>query len=122
MSPRRCRPVVAVACLLLLMAAPWMPSLGLAPLAHAQDEHEATEQSVAPGTLEVRSTPPGAAVIVNGRRLGATPLTLVMPSDLRLNVQVELAGYQSQEQTVTITSGQTQSVALSLEPLEAQPE
>lgn len=73
-----------------------------------------TEYAAEPGTLAVESTPPGAAVIVNGRRLGVTPLTLVMPSDATLRVRLELEGHQAQEETITIGAGQTHAMTVTL--------
>jgi hypothetical protein len=56
------------------------------------------------GHLVVRSTPSGAAVIVNGRWSGRTPLTLDRVALGRHAVRVVLPGYQTAREDVQLTS------------------
>jgi hypothetical protein len=73
---------------------------------------------VAPkGRLVVRSSPPGALVFVDGRRLGETPATL---RDLPLGphtVQVARAGYVPQSESITLSAAQpVHTMAVVLQP------
>jgi serine/threonine protein kinase len=53
----------------------------------------------APRTLQVRTIPPGARVLVDGRYAGQSPVVLPAPSAQAL-VRVQLRGYQDQERHV----------------------
>jgi hypothetical protein len=65
--------------------------------------------------LEVTSTPPGAAVTVNGKAAGKTPTTASVPAFSRAKVSVSLSGYKPYESTVTPKSTKTVKVAATLE-------
>ena len=68
-----------------------------------------------PGYLEVRSSPPGAAVTIAGLRRGVTPLTI---SDLppgRHTVLIESSA-GSTTRTITVESGQTALLTAELQP------
>jgi hypothetical protein len=67
-------------------------------------------QGLVAGTLEVNSTPQGAAITVDGEDTGAvTPASFQAPEgDYR--VTLTLAGYQPWTQTVHVTAGQTTTV------------
>lgn len=57
------------------------------------------------GTLEVRSTPPGASVTVNNRTVGTTPLVLAdFPAGTHA-VRVESAGFQRWSRAVLVSAG-----------------
>jgi TonB family protein len=62
--------------------------------------------SVAParGALHVESTPPGAAVAINGENKGVTPLDVPELPFAVYEVRVDLKGYQPQTQSVALTS------------------
>ncbi len=70
---------------------------------------------VGPGILVVDTRPAGAAVLVDGKRVGATPLVLpgVMSGSHR--VRLELPGYRPWETTVAIKAGTRSRVTASLE-------
>lgn len=57
-----------------------------------------------PGRLLVRSTPAGARVFVDGRSVGATPVTLRDLDPGPHTVRIARDGYQDAERRVTITS------------------
>lgn len=73
--------------------------------------------SVAAGRLLVRSTPSGAAVAVNGRRRGVTPLSI---EDLPLgshHIQVARSGYRPTTRQVRVTANRpTATVSVTLAP------
>jgi hypothetical protein len=67
------------------------------------------------GTLRVESRPSGAAVTIDGRAVGTTPLQV---SDLAPGahvVRIELPGHRPWSTTATIVAGQSIRVAASLE-------
>jgi len=47
-------------------------------------------------TVTVNSVPAGASVSVNGRRVGKTPVELVVSQGAKLDATVELPGYKPQ--------------------------
>ncbi|MCE9573737.1 MAG: PEGA domain-containing protein, partial [Deltaproteobacteria bacterium] len=68
--------------------------------------HAATAPVIAPATLEIASTPPGAAIFIGGEPTGlVTPATLtgVGPGDLE--VRVELPGHQPSARVLDLKSG-----------------
>ena len=88
------------------------------PDADRKDLHDALKRlrpSLA--LLQVESTPPGATVYVDRRDLGArgqTPVTLALPP-ARVTVMVELQGYRTVEQSLTLAQGRTAVVQPTLE-------
>jgi hypothetical protein len=91
------------------------PSRGIAKAARAP----APPPRVVPveGRLLVRSTPAGATVIVNGRTVGATPLTIRGVNPGRHSVHVSRSGYVAQERQVSIDAERpAQSVSFDLAP------
>lgn len=66
------------------------------------------------GTLNVESRPPGAAVTINGKPSGITPMTIdaLAPGDYR--VTLSLAGYQPFATTVRVVAGERTRAAASL--------
>jgi len=67
------------------------------------------------GKLAVRSTPPGAEVLVGGESLGTTPLELSLTAGERQLV-VRLEGYQEQLRPALVQAGQGVSVDVTLAP------
>lgn len=64
-------------------------------------------------SLTVKSTPGGATVLLNQRRVGKTPLTLkVVPGTYK--VTVSRSGYKSVTRTVIVKTGQPASIAVTL--------
>ena len=74
------------------------------------------------GTLTVQSTPPGAAVTINGKWSGRTPLTRATPFG-DYAVRVLLPGYQTRQEQVSLSADSTSgtvSVQLQREPATAR--
>jgi hypothetical protein len=67
------------------------------------------------GALTVDSRPPGATVVVDGKAVGQTPLTLSDVSEGMHSVSIELTGYNSVTTSVRVAAGQKNRVAASLE-------
>lgn len=68
-----------------------------------------------PLLLTVDSRPIGAAVIIDGRRVGRTPLTIEQITEGEHLVELEMDGYQRWTSTVQVRAGQGNRVAASLE-------
>lgn len=70
--------------------------------------------AVSTGTLAVESRPPGAAVAINGKPSGKTPLTIndLPPGEYR--VTLTLAGYRDFATTVRVVAGERARAAASL--------
>jgi eukaryotic-like serine/threonine-protein kinase len=66
---------------------------------------------MAAGSLEVRSDPPGATVVVGGRQRGVTPLTI---ADLGPGVHDVLLGHggRSRLERVTVSAGRTSTISV----------
>ena len=63
------------------------------------------------GTLTVQSTPPGAAVTINGKWSGRTPLTRATPFG-DYAVRVPLPGYQTRQEQVSLSADSTSAHAV----------
>ncbi|HUU01693.1 MAG TPA: PEGA domain-containing protein [Myxococcota bacterium] len=57
-----------------------------------------------PGTLSIETEPPGASVLINGKRAGVAPVEGKVGAET-YKVEVKLEGYQPAEKTVTVHSG-----------------
>jgi hypothetical protein len=68
------------------------------------------------GTIAVRSSPSGANVFINDRFAGTTPLSHSTTAG-RHEVRLELSGYETYRETVTLRPGETVRVSASLSPL-----
>jgi hypothetical protein len=66
------------------------------------------------GSLSVQTDPAGAAVSVNGRDVGAAPLSLRGIPVGTLELSARLDGYEAAKATVTISDGETTSSSLTL--------
>jgi tRNA A-37 threonylcarbamoyl transferase component Bud32 len=73
----------------------------------------------APGTLELTSDPPGAAVAIDDAPSGTTPVTLAVAAGEH-RIAMELPGRRRYETRVTVAAGGTQQVAGTLAVLRAQ--
>jgi hypothetical protein len=62
------------------------------------------------GSLAVRSTPPGAAVTINGKWSGRTPLTRATLPFGDYSVRVLLPGYQTRQEQVSLSADSTSRV------------
>jgi hypothetical protein len=69
--------------------------------------------------LLVTSTPAGARVTVDGSAVGVTPLAPLAVSAGEHTVRIEAAGYQVDEERVTVPAGGTYSLDRALRPLAA---
>jgi serine/threonine protein kinase len=67
------------------------------------------------GVLRVESRPSGAAVLIDGRVVGTTPLLISDLEPRTHQVRLELPGHRPWTTTTTIVAGQTVRVAASLE-------
>jgi serine/threonine protein kinase len=71
--------------------------------------------------LEIRTTPPGAAVFIAGEPTGLkTPTTLTGITKPQLAVRLELAGHAPVTRTIDVSPGATASMQLVLAPLEGR--
>ena len=78
----------------------------------------ATPVPVATGVLVVESRPPGAAVMIDGKPRGSTPLTVDAIAPGTYRVALALAGYQLFATTVRVVAGERTRAAASLSVLE----
>lgn len=62
------------------------------------------KEKSAPGTLSVETEPPGASVMINGKRAGVAPVEGDVGAGT-YKVEVKLEGYQPAEKTFTVHSG-----------------
>jgi serine/threonine protein kinase len=72
-------------------------------------------QAAAVGSLLVESRPNGAAVTIDGKPAGVTPLTIASITPGTHTVRLELDGYRPLTHTVIVKSGERVRVAASLE-------
>jgi hypothetical protein len=68
-----------------------------------------------PGSIEVLSRPAGAQVIVDGRIVGRTPLSIPNVTAGTHSIRLELAGFNRWATSVEVTPGMRARVAASLE-------
>jgi hypothetical protein len=68
-----------------------------------------------PASLEVVSRPPGAQVILDGRPIGKTPMTIPDVSIGFHDIRLELSGFKEWSTTVGVKAGSATRVAASLE-------
>lgn len=66
------------------------------------------------GTIRVESAPAGAAVLLNGRRVGATPFTIESLAPGRYTLVVQRAGYETVRRRVTVRPGTRYEADLAL--------
>ncbi|MBP8273219.1 MAG: PEGA domain-containing protein, partial [Acidobacteria bacterium] len=78
-------------------------------------ERPAAARGASTGTINVDSRPKGAQVTIDGRALGATPLSAPGFAPGTHSVRVELAGYKPVTTSVTVKAGETARVAVTLE-------
>jgi hypothetical protein len=74
-----------------------------------------------PAILIIGSSPPGAAIVVNGEARGATPVRLEVPRFEEVEIEATLAGYLPWKKTVYVRQAETR-VGTSLTPVEAETE
>ena len=72
------------------------------------------------GTVDCKTVPPGATVMVNGIERGTTPVVLShIPKGLAA-ITVKLAGYREETRELRLTPGDRQTLALTLRALPAR--
>ena len=86
-----------------VVAAPPPPEVPRPPTPAADPSAEAPPPSVASARLTLTSVPSGAAVRLNGRKRGETPLSLDLPIGEQVLVQLDKPGFAALEQDVTLT-------------------
>ena len=70
------------------------------------------------GSIQVTSSPSGAAIYLNGNYRGVAPLTIQGLSPGTYSLEADRSGYQSDLTTVTVRAGQQSSVQFTLTPIE----
>jgi serine/threonine-protein kinase len=89
-------------------------------LSRHADIEQLAKRPPAYATLNIASTPPGAAIFIAGEPTGMTaPATLTNIAPGNVTVRLELAGYQPAETTVTVAPGA--SLSKQVELIAAQP-
>jgi hypothetical protein len=86
---------------------------GFEPIIHAVDSVLLAGMSRPRGTVHVESTPPGATVRMGERRLGTTPVDKTLPTG-PATIEVALAGYLPEKQTLLIADQQVVNLNLAL--------
>jgi hypothetical protein len=66
------------------------------------------------GYLSIKSTPKGASIFLNEKRSGWTPANIAGLAPKKYSVTLELVGYKTVTQTVTVYNGQTASINVNL--------
>lgn len=74
------------------------------------------ELEPADGVLELSSAPAGAAVVLNKRYQGVTPLRLNLAPNADQEIKVYKAGFQLSDQVVRLEPDQTKTTQIALEP------
>lgn len=62
--------------------------------------------------IRLRSTPPGASVTLNGKRLGTTPLSLELPRGTEAKVRFSLEGHQARQLAFVAEDDRTVNLTL----------
>lgn len=93
-------------------------SIAAAPEPEPDRSPERATPAAAGGELRVTSDPPGAQVLLDGRRVGTTPLSVGGVRPGRHSVTVERRGYQAAVRPVTIRPGGVFETVVDLRPAE----
>jgi len=96
------------------IAAPPMLPASAAPIANAVRRVPAVPPGQ--GSIEVLSRPPGAQVLLDGRVVGQTPLSIPNLPEGTHDVRVELPGFNRWETSVRVRAGGRTRLGASLEP------
>jgi hypothetical protein len=67
-------------------------------------------------TVDIKTTPPGARIVINGEEKGASDLQVQLPVGV-YNVQAELPGYQAESTRLDVKLGAPGSINLTLQAL-----
>ncbi len=71
----------------------------------------------ADGRLELASSPSGASVLIDGKYRGRTPLAVDVTPGGPVRVQFRKAGYESATRRVSVASGESRGVSVTLAPV-----
>lgn len=71
-------------------------------------------------TIELKSTPDGAEISIDGKYVGNTPTTLHLTVGDHA-IKFEKPGFKPWERTLTITQGEFTTIPATLEKIEAAP-
>ena len=83
-----------------------------------EKQHFHIELAIDAGSLKILSTPPGAAIQINGEDVGRTPMTKnELPPDAILTVVLSLEGFEPWQQEVKIGAGKEQLLAPTLQKI-----
>ncbi len=93
-----------------------------APAATRTPPPSTTKPTAVVGSLSISSRPAGATVILDGRAVGTTPLTLPAVAAGSHAVRLVLEGYRSWSVSAQVVAGQSKRVNASLERNEPRPE
>jgi len=74
------------------------------------------ELQPADGRLEVSTVPSGAAVMLEKRFVGESPLTLALGAHKTYRIRLSKAGYENAVRTVTLASGAIKKIRVKLKP------
>jgi len=94
---------------------------GKAEAGAAQESQSASAGALAPieapdlTVISVKSTPPGADILVDGKFVGNTPSTLRLPAGEH-KIRIEKSGYRAWEKALTVDGKGTRSVTADLSP------
>ena len=69
-----------------------------------------------PLKIVVSTVPEGAQVLVNGNRVGASPISADLPDGGEFKVKIEMPGYEPEERTIRALSGYQLYVTLRMQP------
>lgn len=68
------------------------------------------------GTISIETEPSGAALLINGRFQGQTPMTLTLPGDKVQQVSLSKAGFETVTRSVQADPGATKKMSVRLAP------
>jgi len=71
----------------------------------------------ADGRLELASSPSGASVLIDGKYRGRTPLAADVTPGTTVRVQFRKAGFESATRSVSVASGESRGVSVTLAPV-----
>jgi hypothetical protein len=87
----------------------------LSPQDRAEAEHELRVLRTRPSMLTITTTPPGAAVVVDGKQsLGPTPLSVELSAGLH-TISLRIGGFAEEKRTLEARFGRAVIVAVDLE-------
>lgn len=84
-------------------------------LQRGDEKSVAAELRMLPGSLSVASNPPGAALSVNDKPYGSTPVVIKNLTPGKYSLQLRQEGYDPYNQTVVVSPGQRTEVSYDLD-------